>query len=156
MVPFAFRPCGSMTLTNSISFPSTPVVTGTNSGYIIAFADSGNGIKVCALQGSAGNYWYSDSIYTINCPSKNQPAMYPSIAWGTDNIPSNSWFEPTAHLVWQQHNSKYFNLISRAFGNICQIDLLDNGCMLSLHSLFDIFMRYSIYTTTEFSCINAR
>ena len=95
----------SLILGHSTTFPATPVVTGTNSGYIIAFADSGNGIKVCALQGSAGNYWYSDSIYTINCPSKNQPAMYPSIAWGTDNIPSNSWFEPTAHLVWQEQNS---------------------------------------------------
>ena len=126
-----------MTLTISISFPATPVVTGTNSGYIIAFADSGNGIKVCALQGSAGNYWYSDSIYTINCPSKNQPAMYPSIAWGTDNIPSNTWFEPTAHLVRQQPDTAFVNQIWHATIATILIDLRMDYYMLKLPILVD-------------------
>ena len=104
MMNFALLIADSVTLGNSTTFPSTPVITGTNAGYVVSYADSGVGIKVCPIEGSAGIY-YLDSIYTINCPSQKQPAMFPSIAWGTDiaqypNYPT--LFAPAAHLVWQQ------------------------------------------------------
>ncbi|HZV12164.1 MAG TPA: hypothetical protein VFA55_03045, partial [Candidatus Kapabacteria bacterium] len=46
----------------------------------------------------------------LNAPKNTPPAMYPSIAWGTDRNSSNP-LQPWVHLVWQQPDSTGFTHI---------------------------------------------
>ncbi len=127
--PSPYMIADSMTLGKSRTFLATPVVTGTNYGYVFGWADSSKGIKVSAMYGGGDDFYYSDSICTINAPSNHQPALFPSLSWGTDVAMSPTGhivFAPSVHLVWQQPDSQSVNEIWHITIDVFFMD--ETGC----------------------------
>ena len=101
---------GNGLVTPTLSFSSTPVIVGTDSGWIAAWADSGQGIYFNAIGGSGGIY-YPSFINPLLNASQYAPATFPSIAWGNDQQSGSSAFSPKIHCAWEQKDSGGFTHI---------------------------------------------
>jgi hypothetical protein len=94
--------------TPTLTFPSMPSICGTDSGWIVAWSDSSDGIYVNTVGGKGGIYYPNVANPLLLNASAVKPALFPSIAWGNDTVSGGSGFTPMAHIVWQQPDSAGF------------------------------------------------
>jgi len=90
------------------SFRANPVIAGADSGFGIAYADSGSHIIATGLQGSQDAYFLSNPNVALSAGS-NKSAENPSITWGEEHVTGDTAdFIPVMYVAWDQKDTTGF------------------------------------------------